>query len=108
MLQTRTVEPRTLGLLKELMDEPYLSSFNSVGGTALALQLGHRHSIDLDLFTESDFDTEILLQQLAGQYNLTIVNQTSSMLITTIENVKVDFVKTAYSINHWPLGILLL
>ncbi len=49
MLQTRTVEPRTLELLKQLMLLPILDSFFLVGGTALALQLGHRKSIDLDL-----------------------------------------------------------
>ena len=56
MLQTRTVEPRTLGLLKDLMSKPYLDQFFLVGGTALALQMGHRFSIDLDLFTLTDFD----------------------------------------------------
>ena len=51
MLQTRTVEPFTLGLLKNLMAHPLLEPFYLVGGTALALQLGHRFSVDLDLFT---------------------------------------------------------
>ena len=52
MLQTRTVEPGTLGLLKDLMSMPELEHFYLVGGTALALQLGHRISVDLDLFTQ--------------------------------------------------------
>ena len=37
MLQTQAVEPRTLELLRELQKEPLMSSFNLVGGTALAL-----------------------------------------------------------------------
>lgn len=49
MLQTRTIEPRTLELLKRLMAFPPIEPFFLVGGTALALQLGHRVSIDLDL-----------------------------------------------------------
>ena len=40
MLQTQTVEPRTLELLRKLQSEPLMSSFNLVGGTALALRLG--------------------------------------------------------------------
>ena len=35
MLQTQTVEPRTLELLRKLQSEPLMSSFNLVGGTAL-------------------------------------------------------------------------
>ncbi|GEM_PF-6008546 len=45
MLSYRTVYPETLGLLKKLMKHPQLSDFFLVGGTALALQMGHRISI---------------------------------------------------------------
>ena len=56
MLHTQTVAPQTLGLLKQLEAEPRLAAFNLAGGTALALYLGHRVSLDLDLFTpESRF-----------------------------------------------------
>ena len=54
MLHQETVEPRTLELLKQLQAEPLLQSFNLVGGTALALRIGHRKSIDLDLFTTEE------------------------------------------------------
>lgn len=53
MLHTQTVAPQTLGLLKQLEAEPRLAAFNLAGGTALALYLGHRVSVDLDLFTRS-------------------------------------------------------
>ena len=49
MLYTQTVAPRTLELLKKLEAEPSLAAFNLAGGTALALYLGHRKSVDLDL-----------------------------------------------------------
>ena len=50
MLSYRTIEPHTLELLKYLMAEPYLKDCRLVGGTALALQYGHRSSVDLDVF----------------------------------------------------------
>lgn len=56
MLHTQTVAPQTLGLLKQLEAEPRLAAFNLAGGTALALYLGHRVSVDLDLFTPESFD----------------------------------------------------
>lgn len=53
MLYTETVSPSTLELLKLLMRNTALQPFVLVGGTSLALQLGHRVSIDLDLFTDT-------------------------------------------------------
>ena len=48
MLSYQTVNSHTLELLKKLTNEEFLSKARLVGGTALALQYGHRISIDLD------------------------------------------------------------
>ena len=56
MLQTQTVKEGTLGLLKTLMHDEKLRHFCLVGGTALALYMGHRKSIDIDLFSQQSFD----------------------------------------------------
>lgn len=47
------------------MGEPLLRDFHLVGGTALALQIGHRKSIDLDLFGEPEFDPDSLFNTLS-------------------------------------------
>lgn len=56
MLHTETVAGTTLGLLKKLEVENVMSDFNLAGRTSLALYLGHRISLDLDLFTPKPFD----------------------------------------------------
>ena len=98
MLQTRTIEPGTLELLKRLMLLPILEPFFLVGGTALALQLGHRKSIDLDLFTPELFNNSSLVETLATNFDISIELEEPNMLITNIEGVKVDFVKMGYPI----------
>ncbi len=98
MLQTRTVEPGTLELLKQLMLLPLSEPFFLVGGTALALQLGHRMSIDLDLFTTEPFNSSTLLETLATEFKISIELEEPNMLITNIEGIKVDFVKMGYPI----------
>lgn len=98
MLQTRTVEPGTLELLKRLMLLPLSAPFFLVGGTALALQLGHRKSIDLDLFTTQPFNSATLLETLYSEFEISIELEEPSMLITNIEGIKVDFVKMSYPI----------
>ena len=96
MLQSQTVESNTLELLKSLMQKEYLNSFVLVGGTALALQLGNRESIDLDLFSNTDFASNELLTSLLNDYQIVVNNQLSQTLITTINYVKVDFIKFHY------------
>ncbi|NOX47224.1 MAG: nucleotidyl transferase AbiEii/AbiGii toxin family protein [Chlorobi bacterium] len=105
MLQTRTIEPGTLELLKKLMSIPYLDSFYLVGGTALALQLGHRTSIDIDLFTPDDFDKDNLIKILNEDFDVSIESENENMVITFINNIKVDFVKMGYPILFKPFLI---
>ena len=50
MLHYETVEAQTLELLKSLLNAETFKELRLVGGTALAMQIGHRKSIDLDLF----------------------------------------------------------
>lgn len=107
MLQTRTVEPGTLELLKRLMSLPGLGQFYLVGGTALALQMGHRLSIDLDLFTPEPFDKTDLLDLLSAHFeDVMLESEGSNMLITNIQQIKVDFVKMGYPIlfPHLEIG----
>lgn len=64
MLRKETVSESTLELLKILMKDELLGNFFLAGGTALALQIGHRISIDLDLFTEASFNENEMLTNL--------------------------------------------
>lgn len=61
MLHLESIEPATLGLLRELQQMPVLADTRLVGGTALALQLGHRTSIDLDMFGAWDYTENLQL-----------------------------------------------
>ena len=50
-LHYQTVSPEFVDCLHKLMAHPAFKDFYLVGGTSLALQRGHRLSIDIDLFT---------------------------------------------------------
>lgn len=77
------------------MGIPALQSFYLVGGTCLALRYGHRLSVDLDLFSVTDFTNESLNSDLESAGILFKYNniQNPIGLFGFIENVKVDFVK---------------
>ena len=68
MLHQETVERSTLELLVQLQGKDYLQGFYLVGGTALSLLIGHRKSIDLDLFSNFSFEAEDLLEKLSSDF----------------------------------------
>lgn len=103
MLQYRTVYPRTLELLKKLMKLEELKDFFLVGETALALQLGHRISVDLDLFTQKDFDTKKMFDKLNRLFEIRDLTEETNTLNFNIvfpdksENIiKIDLIKYSY------------
>jgi len=102
MFYKETVEPATLGLLKDLMKLKELEQFRLVGGTALSLVLGHRKSIDLDLFTDKPFDRELIINKLRETFSVFNFQEIKSprLFFTNINNVKVDFVHTFEGFNH--------
>jgi len=55
MLFYNTVNELLKNTLLILMQEDVFSSFRLVGGTALSLHLGHRESIDIDLFSDVSY-----------------------------------------------------
>lgn len=78
------------------MQKKYLRQFVLVGGTALALQIGHRQSNDLDLFTVTDFKTDDIIPSLLKEYSLRPILQMPQMLICQMDSVKVDFIRFNY------------
>lgn len=96
MLQTQTVYPETLGVIKKLMQDTQLNQFYLVGGTALALQIGHRISVDIDLFTNEPFDSVILSAHLKENYGFVENLDRGYFLQGSINGIKVDLLKYPY------------
>lgn len=70
-LHWHTVTPLLQQILKNLMQEPLFRPFRLVGGTSLSLQIGHRKSVDIDLFTDKPYDSinfTVVDQWLRQQY----------------------------------------
>jgi hypothetical protein len=86
--------------LKELQKSKIFSDYFLVGGTALTLQLGHRISDDIDLFTRNDINKGEILQffneNYKGKYQ--IINIQNIILQVLVNDVKVDLVKYNYEI----------
>ena len=92
MLQTSTVKESTLELLRKLQAEPLLATTRLVGGTALSLQIGHRESQDLDLFSVEPLETMLVQQMLVDKYGFMPTVIAENTLIGFIQGVKIDVI----------------
>lgn len=96
MLQRKAVKDTTLGLLIKLMRDDFLNDFVLVGGTALALQIGHRDSIDLDLFSKNPINEPELFTYLNENYNFEKDFARNNTLKGQIEGIKIDMMTHNY------------
>lgn len=96
MLHTQTLASQTMGLIQALQVEPMLREFHLVGGTALALQIGHRISIDIDLFTRVDYDVDDVLALFINKYGFQRNYQHGKTLKGFIEGVMIDVIRHDY------------
>ena len=92
MLQTSTVKESTLELLRKLQAEPLLATTRLVGGTALSLQIGHRESEDLDLFSVEPLEGMLVQQMLVDKYGFVPTVIAENTLIGFIQGVKIDVI----------------
>ena len=104
MLHKETVESGTLDLIHRLLQDDTFKQFNLVGGTALSLQLGHRKSVDIDLFTKSAFDKGRVAELLEANHSAKNVKVVENGIISSIDNVKVDLIYHPFPDVH-PLVV---
>lgn len=96
MLQTQTIQPKLLELLTKIMSSEVFRGFNLVGGTSLALQIGHRFSIDIDMFGDYEIEEYEFIEELSKFGKQTILKKSRNIIILTIDGIKVDFVNYKY------------
>ena len=100
MLQYHTIEPVTLELLIDLLAIPEFKNLRLAGGTSLALQIGHRKSIDLDLFGTFETEPDEILDILNSIGSLTIIRNMRNIHVFMINGIKVDIINYSYPWLH--------
>lgn len=103
MLHFETVDAPTLELLKKLMSIPLFKPLRLVGGTAMALQTGHRKSVDLDFFGTQFLEELELTATLSLVGSVNWLNKSGNIKSLLVNGIKVDFVNYSYP---WLSGIV--
>lgn len=95
MLHLTTIDAGAWSLLQEIFTTEIIkNNFALAGATSLALKIGHRKSIDFDLFCPQPFDVKELEIILTSQSNFSFdfTGNNSRMLFGSINNIKCDFI----------------
>jgi len=86
---------KLLPLIKEFSND-----FVLVGGTAIALHIGHRHSIDFDLFSYDYFDNRKIKRKISHSIKINeIYVDESGEYTLMVNNVKITFYNFPYKIK---------
>jgi hypothetical protein len=103
MLHKETIDRSTLELLKKLQNKEYLDEFFLVGGTALALLYGHRKSIDIDLFSNFNFDAGKLLENLSTDFQFQLFFSAENTIKGSINGIQIDLIAHRYPMIGTPV-----
>jgi hypothetical protein len=104
-IHTETVTEKMLDVARRIrfiMDE----SWYLAGGTALALQIGHRASVDLDYFSSEPFDVDRLRTSLSSVFENELISfdyEATQTLWCTVEGVKISFITRREKLLSTPV-----
>jgi len=91
----QTLYSKTRQVLDKIKNLQIMEGFYLAGGTALALQLGHRKSIDLDFFSPNFPKRDIIIQQIR-HLDPKIAQEAPGTIDCLIDDVKVSFLEYNY------------
>lgn len=86
----------------------FKNTFYLAGGTSLALQIGHRDSVDFDFFSAEDIDTKELFERLREIFKehklLKIQEEPNTLTVLIDESVKISFFTYKYKLIDKTIG----
>ena len=92
----QAINAETKRVLEKIGKSEITSDFYLAGGTALAIHLGHRESIDLDWFSSQEFSNARIKEILAQLGNFSLVGEEEGTIHGLVDNVKVSFFHYPY------------
>ena len=95
-MHPETINEKTRCVLEKIAESEIAQNFYLAGGTALAIQLGHRQSMDLDWFSEKDFSNSDLKNKLASLGDFTVTSEEAGTVNGVLDGVKVSYIQYKY------------
>ena len=87
-----------LKLFDMLSAQSFIKDFYLAGGTSLAIQIGHRRSIDFDFFIPADFDTSVIVNKLTEIGTYLRENEEKNTINGNLNGVSISFFGYKYGV----------
>ena len=98
----QTLLPDTLRAINKIGKVPTFQKAYLAGGTALALQLGHRISVDLDFFTHEPFDERLVSQELGSVQEFSLEQLAPATVLGKIGETRLSLFFYKYGLLEDP------
>ena len=102
-MNPKVLPPEAWSTVKTLDKGSMLEPWILAGGTALALQLGHRISIDLDFFIAESFDPQALRRKLAGLGAIEVQAMGPDTLHVSLDGVRLTYLRSEVPFLYEPV-----
>lgn len=101
-LHTEILPEQQRILFDILSKQRWIAPFYLAGGTALALQIAHRQSVDFDFFTEDDFNNRDITEKLRELGEFRLFNEARNTINGLLNDVRISFFKYRYPLLNSP------
>jgi hypothetical protein len=91
-------------LFELLAQQSWIEPFYLAGGTALALYIGHRQSIDFDFFTRHDFQNRDLIEHLRSIGTFELFSEAQYTINGLVNEVRISFFRYPAPLLHTLLS----
>lgn len=99
-MHPESINQKTRLVFEKIIKSGLVSNFYLAGGTALAIQLGHRESIDLDFFSQENFSNSDLKHKLPESGKFYLSSEEEGTLHGVLDEVKLSFLKYGYNLLY--------
>lgn len=102
-MHPEAIESKTRNVLEKIRLIGITKQFYLAGGTALALYLGHRESIDLDWFSDQSFSNDDLKKELSTQGFFELDREDKDTILGILDRVRISFFRYNYGLINPPV-----
>lgn len=102
-MHPEAIDEKTRRVLEKIAESGIAQNFYLAGGTALAIQLGHRKSVDLDWFSIGNFSNGELKNKLATLGKFTLTGEEPGTIHGILDGIKTSFFHYDYPLLYSPV-----
>ena len=101
-MHTEAINQKTKRVLENIGSHSFILGFYLAGGTSLAIQMGHRKSLDLDFFSNHSFSAADIKRELSASGKYLMSYEDEKTLDGVLDGVKISFFRYDYE-SLYPL-----